>query len=159
MLELAGDARLLAAIPPAPPGLLKITKTAWDSYWQSPMTVVVRIDADLPDLVRLFTLMDERERAYRGYRKERLIEGSTGQRVINPLARAMVSFDAEIRQLSDRFGLTPKARLHLGIDMGRARKGLADVNAELDDDEDETIEDPRAALELADPDQGRAASS
>lgn len=157
-----GDGGQLAAIPPAPPGLLRVTKLAWGSFWTSALTVVVRLDTDLPGLVRLFTLYDERERAYRGYRKERLIQGSQGQRVINPLARALVSFDAEIRQLEDRFGLTPKARLLLGIDIGRARKGLQEVNAELDRDApnaDDDDDDPRASLVLADPDEGRAEPS
>ena len=155
-LELVeGDAKLLAKIPPAPPRLLKITKIAWESYWTSTLTAVVRLDTDLPALVRLFTLYDERERAYRGYRSERLVKGSQDQLVLNPLARAMAVFDTEIRQLEDRFGLTPKARLALGIDLGRARKGLAEVNAELDDDEDDETEDPRAEMELAAADEGR----
>lgn len=151
-----GDGHEVVEIPRAPAGLLKSTKVAWDSYWTSAMTVVVRIDTDLPALARLFSLYDERERAYRGYRKERLVEGSQGQRVLNPLARVMSTLDTEIRHLEDKFGLTPKARLELGIDLGNARRALKDVNADLDRDADEDEdEDPRAALELAASDEGR----
>jgi hypothetical protein len=80
-------------------------------------------------------LYDERERAYRAYRRERLVTGSTGQLLLNPLRRAMSNFDSEIRQLEDRFGLNPLARARLGIQIGEAARTLADLNRMLEDDD------------------------
>lgn len=118
--------------PPEPPaGLLVATREAWAGFWTSPLAALV-IPADLPSLRRLFELYDERARAWRGYRRHRLVEGSQGQPVINPLAKAAAAFDAEVRQLEDRFGLTPAARLKLGIRLGRAAKSLEDLARELD---------------------------
>lgn len=135
-------------VTPAPPkGLLAVTVQEWATFWESPLARYVA-GADLGDLVRLFRLKDERERAYRGFRKERLVLGSKGQPVLNPLGAYVLQLDAELRQLSDRFGLSPKARAHLGIDLGKAKRTLEDVNRDLNDP-DETENDPDlAAVEL-----------
>ena len=52
----------------------------------------------------------------------------------------MCQFDAEIRSLEDRLGMTPKARLQLGVEFGKAVKTLDDLNKTLNADEEE---DPR----------------
>jgi hypothetical protein len=103
--------------------------------------------ADHPALLRLFTLLDERERCARAASKQRLIKGSQGQPVLNPLLKQVAALDTEIRQLEDRFGLTPLARLRLGVTFGEAHRSLADLNRALveevaDVDED----DPRTEL-------------
>jgi hypothetical protein len=71
--------------------------------------------------------------------------GSTGQEVLNPLAKYIAQCDAESRALEDRFGLNAKARLQLGITFGEAKKTLDDLNRGLDDDYDQP--DPREAEE------------
>ena len=119
------------AVPEAPRDLLRVTRELWKSYWASAVAEVVERATDLPAIRRLFTLHDERERAYRAYRKDRLVEGSKGQPVVNPIARQMSSMDAEIRQLEDRLGLTPKARAQLGVTFGKAQRSLEDLNREL----------------------------
>jgi P27 family predicted phage terminase small subunit len=153
------DERPLVVVPPGerspgrPPSplpprrrWLRATERAWEAFWGSDVASLVT-EADMPAIERLHDLRDERERALRGYRKERLVKGSMGQRVINPLAKAMMALDAEIRALEDRFGLTPQARLRLGVVFGEARRSLDQINRELDaeleaqDDED----DPRLA--------------
>ncbi len=60
--------------------------------------------------------------------------------VLNPLGRQLCKFDSEIRQLEDRLGLTPRARLQLGIVYGEARGSLDDINRSLKIDYDD---DPR----------------
>lgn len=126
-------------MPPAPRGLLKLTRQLWSDYWRSALALVVQLGTDMPAVRRLFTLYDERERAYRAYRKERLVLGSEGQRVLNPLGRQMCRFDAEIRQLEDRLGLTPRSRLQLGIVYGEAKGSLDEINRSLEIDD----QDPR----------------
>jgi len=128
-------------IPPAPKGLLKLTSVQWERYWRSAVGQAADIDTDLPAITRLFTLYDERERAYRAFRKQRFVSGSQGQMVLNPMGRHMNVLDAEIRQMEDRLGLTPRSRLQLGITLNEAHRSLEELNRSLDFDEEE--EDPR----------------
>jgi P27 family predicted phage terminase small subunit len=114
---------------------LKVTRDNWNSYWSS--RLAQSVDAsDMPAIIRLFTMHDERERAYRAYRKERLVLGSKGQMVISPLARVMTTLDAEIRQMEDRLGMTPKARAQLGISFTEAVKSMSQLNAALEVDDE-----------------------
>ena len=117
------------------------------AFWSSPLGSLV-IPADLPALRRLFTLYDERARAYQGYRHQRLAPGSMGQPGLNPLFSAMKTMDAEIRALEDRFGLSPISRLRLGVALGEAAKSLDELNRSLDadDDTDEPAADPRVRV-------------
>jgi hypothetical protein len=90
---------------------------------------------------RYFSLSDERERIYRGFRRKRMVLGAAGQKVLNPMGRALHAFDSELRQLEDRLGLTPRAGLQLGIQLTQAARSLAELNQALeDDDEDEPRE-------------------
>ena len=126
---------------PAPRGLLAKTTRDWDEFWLSPLSKSV-LPTDVPALERLFQLRDDRERAHRGVRNHPMIEGSQGQAVMNPLHRQITSYDAEIRQLEDRFGLNTKARQQMGHTLAQAALTLDDLNAQmLADEADEP--DPR----------------
>jgi len=116
------------AIPEAPQGLLKQTRAQWVELWSSQLAQTIAA-TDMPALERLFTLYDERHRAMRDFRKARLVRGSTGQPVLNPMGKLVKDLDGEIRQLEDRFGLSPQARLRLGIDLGKAADSLDALNA------------------------------
>lgn len=101
-------------IPDAPDGLLKIWADRWYHYWQSDLGKAARMP-HLPMVERLFFRYDERERAYRTMRKSgRLTYGSQGQLVPHPLLKYIDACDAEIRQLEDRLGLSPKSMAALG---------------------------------------------
>jgi P27 family predicted phage terminase small subunit len=129
----------LVALPTAAPapapvkGWLATTGASWVRLWSSPLAQVYDV-TDLPALERLFDLLDRRERYVRAVRHKPMVEGSQGQPVAHPLARQVPVLDAEIRQMEDRFGLTPAARLKLGITFGAAQQTLADLNAALADD-------------------------
>src|SRR4029079_8615189 len=125
--------------PACPSGFLKITQQLWASFWQSPVASIVRPEADYSALRRLFTLYDER--AYQGFRKERIVSGSQGQPVLNPLGKTMQGYDAEIRNLENRFGLSPRSRLALSeqfIESNTAaanfKRTLGDLNTSLEAD-------------------------
>ncbi|MDB3980861.1 P27 family phage terminase small subunit, partial [Acidimicrobiia bacterium] len=107
---------------------LKITKLWWEDFWNSDLASAVDTKSDQSAVYRLATLIDERERVYKQAKKERLVVGSQGQVVLNPLYSAMLKLDAEIRQLEDRIGMNPKARVSLGISIGQAKKSLSDLN-------------------------------
>jgi P27 family predicted phage terminase small subunit len=127
-----------AVVPPAPRGLLKATREAWAAFWSSPVAAAVDRVSDLPAVERLFELRDERQRCWRAVRSERLVVGSKGQVAINPLARRVSTLDREITALEDRFGLSPLARLKLGVQFHEAARSLEELNrllARADDDE------------------------
>ncbi len=113
---------------------LKITKEWWEDFWNSDLATAIDHKSDQSAVYRLATLIDERERVYKQAKKERLVVGSQGQVVLNPLYSAMLKLDAEIRQLEDRIGMNPKARVSLGISIGQAKKSLSDLNAELEEE-------------------------
>ena len=111
---------------------LKSTKIWWNDFWESDLSSAIDIKSDLPVIQRLASLMDERERIFKQAKKDRLVVGSQGQVVLNPLYNALLKIDAEIRNLEDRIGLNPKARVQLGISIGQAKKTLDDLNSELE---------------------------
>jgi P27 family predicted phage terminase small subunit len=146
---LAVEVRGAQDVTPLPPeGLLPKIRDRWRTFWRSEMARIVDEDRDRPAIERLFTLYDERERAYQAFRRARLVKGSTKQPVVNPLWRhATATLDPEIRQLEDRFGLTPRSRAQLGLAIGGLKKTLDDMNRELDDDrDDDEGQDPRLAV-------------
>ena len=61
----------------------------------------------------------------------RVVAGSQGQPRANPLYKQVQEFQAEARQLEDRFGLSPKARLALGISFAEAVSSLDALNQRL----------------------------
>lgn len=91
------------------------------------------LDGDTIEM--LLRMRDERDTEFRMGKRQRMVMGSQGQPVINPvLAHAMV-LQKEIRALEDRLGLNPAARLRLGILLGDATRSIADVNEEFEQGE------------------------
>ncbi len=113
---------------------LKNTKLWWEQFWSSDLATAIDVKSDLNTVIRLATLIDERERIYKQAKKDRLVVGSKGQVVLNPLYSALLKIDAEIRQMEDRIGLSPKARVSLGIQIGQMKKSLDDLNSELEEE-------------------------
>ena len=116
----------------------KSTGVWWESFWLSPVGLLVSVESDLPVVVRLVSLLELREAAVRSVRVDPLVVGSQGQPVENPLAKAMSRYDSEIRALEDRLGLSPRARLSLNISLGAAKKSLDELvgsgDVEVEDD-------------------------
>ncbi len=111
----ADDESRRAPPPAVPAHFLRATAAQWEAYWASPIGRLADPATDLPVIERLFSLRDERERAYRAYRKRRVMAGSRGCPRLNPAWEVIAAADAEIRELEDRFGLTPWARMQLGM--------------------------------------------
>ena len=106
----------------------------FDYYKDEDLATAIDVKSDLNTVIRLATLIDERERIYKQAKKDRLVVGSKGQVVLNPLYSALLKIDAEIRQLEDRLGMNPKSRISLGIQLGQMKKTLADLNADLEEE-------------------------
>lgn len=128
------------------------TRDAWCAYWESSVAQLVD-EVDLPAVRRLFALRDQHERALRKVADSPLVSGSMGQPVLNPLAQYMGKLESTIAKLENELGLTPLARMRLGVATGEAAKSLAEMNAAFASgdvaDEDTTIEvDPRKIIDI-----------
>ena len=129
---------------PAPPsGLLKASREQWVAFWGSPVAKLVDLDSDMPALFRLFELVDDCSRYRASIRKTPFVEGSQGQQVRNPYLKDLQTAQAELRQLEDRFGLSPRARLSLGVALGEAKRSLSDLADAFTSDEGADDVDPR----------------
>lgn len=133
VIDAAGD------VPPAPDGFLASTKRQWDEFWASDLAGLID-QAQRPQVERLFWLRDELERARRAVTKQgRLVRGSQGQPVLNPLLKYIETVLREVRALEDRLGLSPRAKLQIGGAMLDAQQSLHELNRTMmvaDDDED-----------------------
>lgn len=140
-----GEAR---EIPSPPDDLLPSTVESWNAYWADDVARAAR-PSHLPVITRLFLRYDERERAYRVVKENgRVTTGSQGQVVAHPLLKYIDSCDAEIRQLEDRLGLSPRGMAQLGANFAAAKKSLDDLNDQLNqtDDADGHSDDPRLSI-------------
>lgn len=129
------------AAPDMPAGLGKPTQARWDAFWSTDLSRAI-VSSDHPVIERLFIYYDEWERAMRGYRKERVVVGSTGQPTMSPLFKVAQSLEAQIEALERQLGIGAKNRADLGIATGNAALTIAELNRmteESDDDSDETI--------------------
>jgi len=110
------------------------TAALWQAFWTSPIAQVVDRESDMPRLLRWIVYWDEWFRAVRALRRRRMVEGSMGQPVVNPLSAYIAAVEGRIERIEEKFGLTPLDRMRLGISFGEAHRSLADMNADLDDD-------------------------
>ena len=123
-------------LPACPPGLLAKNQERWSAFWSSPLVRVIVPELDLDGIETLFMLRDERDRALRAGRKNRLVNGSAGQLVLNPLLTYATNLQNQIRASEDRLAANPKARLILGVLFGDAHRSVEDINGDLDADPD-----------------------
>jgi P27 family predicted phage terminase small subunit len=107
------------------------TVERWHEFWCSPLAQQVEA-SDYGSLRRLWGLYDELDRLWDAVNETgRVVGGSQGQPRPNPLFKQIEAFQAEARQLEDRFGLSPLARLRLGITFADAAASLDGLNQRL----------------------------
>jgi len=122
-------------VPFPPTGLLPDTLRAWDAYWSSELALSLTLVTDLPGLRRLFRYYDDLERSWTIYTATPEVIGSTGQTRISHFAKHIAEMEPLIRALEDRFGLSPRSRLELGVTLGDAARSLEDLYREAAGDE------------------------
>jgi P27 family predicted phage terminase small subunit len=116
---------------PADAAWREATVERWVQFWGSPLAQQVE-QSDLGSFRRLFWIYDELDRLRDAIEETgRVVAGSQGQPRPNPLYKQVEAFQAEARQLEDRFGLSPLARLRLGITFADAHQSLEGLNARL----------------------------
>lgn len=107
------------------------TVERWVQFWGSPLASQVE-PSDEGAFRRLFYIYDELARLHQAIEETgRVVDGSQGQPRPNPLYKQVESFQAEARQMEDRFGLSPLSRLRLGITFADAQASLDGLNARL----------------------------
>jgi P27 family predicted phage terminase small subunit len=119
-------------IPDPPSGLLKKTGETWRAYWESQVSAAVDRKADGHRIERWIRAVDEYERCSRTFRRHRIVSGSTGQPTLNPLAAYLAKLETSITKAEAELGLTPMARLKLGIAYGEAQMTARELNRQLD---------------------------
>lgn len=124
--------------PPLPAGIRsRRTRAIWERFWGSELRRVVNDATDLPRLERWIRAVDELEKVQRTLRVTRLVRGSTGQPVLNPLAGYADSLERTIEKAEEAFGMTPKHRLGLGLDVAALARTAADLNRMLEESDDD----------------------
>jgi len=119
-------------VPPKPPaGLLKPSRDRWCQFWESPAAKAVHPESDLPRLVRWIQATDEYDRAVKVVRSSRLVRGSMGQPVLNPLVNYLMHLESMLTRTEKEFGMTPAARARLKLDRSSVDGEIADLLAEL----------------------------
>jgi P27 family predicted phage terminase small subunit len=113
--------------PPVPElpgrsGMLQATRDRWAAFWGSQVARAVNVDSDLPRLIRWARATDEYDRVAEVCKRSRLVKGSMGQPVLNPLFSYLAQLEAQIARAETEFGMTPMARLRLGIALGELKE-------------------------------------
>ena len=107
------------------------TVAEWEAWWSSPAAEFIEPQSETPIATRLFDLLDQAARFEAAGRLEPLVEGSTGQLVINPLLKHAQGLRDEARRDESVLGRGPKRRLDLGIKFGDAARSLDEINRRL----------------------------
>jgi P27 family predicted phage terminase small subunit len=107
---------------------LPLTERAWTSFWESDVAAAVDPATDLPGLYRYIVAFDEYLHAVTAMRRKRVVRGSTGQPVVNPIAGYIAQREAELSRAETAFGLNPRARAALGLIFGEAKLTAARLN-------------------------------
>ena len=113
---------------PEPPAAVRFEISEWwYSYFASDVAMVTYTPSDLAALTRLATLYELRAEAFDQGSVNPVVRGGNNQQMEHPLLKALRGYDSAIDRLEDRFGLTPRARLNLGLQIGAATKQLSDL--------------------------------
>lgn len=138
-------------IPPLPDvagGLLKATGLAWEAFWRStPAAATETVDMVLAE--RWILAYDEYRRSLNAFRRKRLVTGSTGQPVLNPIGTWVASREAAMHKAEAQLGIGTKARIDLGVSAGQARLTAEQLNKMTEESDADDVVDAEEAELLA----------
>lgn len=108
--------RLVDGLKPDPlPGWDEGQVADWDGFWRSPAGLLVD-ESDLPALRRLWALRNTADLLLVAASAEPLVQGARGARVANPLFGKYEKLLPEIRQIEDRFCMSPAGRRSVTVE-------------------------------------------
>lgn len=136
--DAAEQARLVVDVPPAPPGLLGITRNVWADFWTSRAATRVDRGSQMSRLTRWIRDVDQWHRIQVDLRPRRptldedgnvvvrvpgalyperpwLAEGSTGQITRHPNTDIIDKLDQRMHRAEVEFGMTPYSEVRLGL--------------------------------------------
>lgn len=115
-----GVVRALPSVKPMVPAPQPHWRTevaeGWNDFWSSLLaSPQVMKPTDGPALTRLFDMRHRLLEAQAAFDAEPIVVGSTGQPTLSPWAAELHRLEGVVGKLEDKFGLTPLARLKLGV--------------------------------------------
>jgi P27 family predicted phage terminase small subunit len=146
--DIGSDIGPIASVGPAPrmpADMCRPAQNAWRSYWQDVLSGVMR-DADGTMVLRWVKNLDRYHRLLAEADSVPMVVGSTGQPKANPIYDLVFKIEASIKDDEKQLGIGPLNRLRLGVALSESAKSLADLNAEVEDDDED--DDPRAGLAI-----------
>jgi P27 family predicted phage terminase small subunit len=126
-------------IPEPPHGLDGSRLESWRGFFESELAQLVN-GTDLSAVNRLWSYYQQHADLTAIFAKGRMVAGSTGQPRLNPALDGLMKLETAILRLENELGLTPSARLRLGITFADATNSLDELNrrfqmdAKVDDD-------------------------
>lgn len=129
LLFTRGDrVRRLQALPPArqvtpncPEAVSAEARRMWKRLWQSDLSATIT-DSDLPALYRWLWWYDEWMETTATIRRLRpLILSAPGERLARAKTRHLNDCEASLQKLEEALGMTPLARMRLGVTSGGQR--------------------------------------
>lgn len=103
----------------------------WAEYWDSDLSKIAA-STDVPAVRRCFQYRDLSNKLADAFIAEPSVKGSTGQPKVNPAFDKMLKLAPLISVLEMQIGLTPKARLGLGLDVANVSTRLKSINEAFD---------------------------
>ena len=121
-LELVPTAERI--IPRAPSGLHQMARRAWKDFWSSPLAQVVDLAADAEAIRHWARCISERELLMDELKENPVVAGSMGQPTKNPLWDVVKEYNRQIEKFREQFGMSPLARMRLGVAYSEADEAL-----------------------------------
>jgi len=119
-----------ASIAPMPPGGVGEHAVAvWTSFWASRVSGAIDLLADAEALQHWIVCVDEREKLRAATVRAPLVKGSHEQLMLNPLFRRLRDLNREIARAEEHFGMTPLARMRLGVTYLQEQAAKDDLEA------------------------------
>jgi len=138
-LKLIAQHDATAVLVPDPPGALDAERLeSWHGFFESELSQLVN-STDLSAVRRLWTYYQQHADLTNIFAKGRMVAGSQGQPRLNPALDGLMKLEGAILRLENELGLTPSARLRLGITFADATNSLDDLarrfqSSAMDDD-------------------------
>lgn len=137
------DRLLRSQLSPTPPPLPPVdwpagtdwhpyTPKVWRDIWSSGVTALWDREAMVGPMTRYVFTIDRWLKLNQLVTGREVVLGSRRQARANPLFGTMAALAVELRQVEEKFGLTPLDAMRLGIDAGGAARGLKDAADILD---------------------------
>lgn len=127
-------------VPAAPDGLSPVQQDSWHEFWKSELSQLVK-QTDMSSVKRLWNYYQQHEDLTAIFGKGRMVAGSTGQPRLNPALDGLMKLEGAILRLENELGLTPSARLRLGITFADATNSLDALARKFDVPDDEDVWD------------------